>query len=73
LSAYRDKLLSIGVISGKSRPREYRDGGERVKQVTDEHGNVLTWRGSNDAPGVEIRPKTITMADGRVLTHHEEA
>ncbi len=71
MSEYRDKLLSIGVIAGRSAPREYRDGNVRVKEVTDEHGNVLTWRGDKDAAGVEIRPKTVTMADGRVLKHRE--
>lgn len=71
--AFRDKLLTIGVITAKGRPREYRDGdGVRVKEVTDEAGNVLTYRADKDAAGVEIRPKTITLADGRTLTHREE-
>lgn len=72
MSEFRDKLLTIGVISGKPRPREYRDGQVRVKEVTDEAGNILTYRGDKEAAGVEIRPKTITMADGRQFTHQEE-
>lgn len=73
MSAFRDKLLTIGVVTGRPAPREYRDGNVPVKEVTDEHGNVLTYRGDHPdgAPGVEIRPKTVTMADGRVLRHRE--
>ena len=71
MSEFRDKLLTVGVITGKPQPREYRDGNVPVKEVTDEHGNILTYRGDKDAAGVEIRPKTVTMADGRVLKHRE--
>ena len=73
MSEFRDKLLSIGVISRGVRTREYRDDGVRVKEVTDEHGHVLTYRGDHPdgAPGVEIRPKTVTLADGHVLKHRE--
>lgn len=69
---YRDKLLSIGFARGRASSREYRDAaGKPVKEVTDEAGNVLTWRDGNDAPHVDIRPDTITLADGRVLRHRE--
>lgn len=73
MGEYRDKLLSIGVIGGRSRPREYRDGNVNVKEVTDEAGNVLTYRSDHPdgAADVEIRPKTVTMADGHVLKHRE--
>ena len=73
MSEFRDKLLSIGVVTSRRRSREYRDGNVAVKEVTDEHGHVLTYRGDNPdgAPGVEIRPKTVTLADGRVLKHQE--
>ena len=73
MSEYRDKLLTIGVVTGRPAPREYMDGNVRVKEVTDEHGTVLTWRGDKDAAGVEIHPKTVTLADGHVLTHREDA
>lgn len=72
MGEFRDKLLTIGVVSGKPRPREYRDdAGKRARQVTDEAGNVLTWRDGSDAPDVDIRPKTVTLADGRSYTHRE--
>ena len=73
-SEFREKLLSVGVITGRPAPREYRDGGVRVKEVTDEHGNVTTYRNTGDTEqvGVEIRPKTVTLADGRTLTHREK-
>jgi hypothetical protein len=73
MSEFRDKLLSIGVIGGRSRPREYRDGNTAVKEVTDEAGNVTTYRNTGDTEqvGVEIRPKTVTLADGHVLKHRE--
>ena len=71
--SFREKIASIGFVRGRPSPRrEYRrDDGVRVKEVTDEHGNVLTWRGDKDAADVEIRPKTVTLADGRTLTHKE--
>jgi len=76
MSEYRDRLLSIGVISGRGRlrTREYRDDGVTVKEVTDEHGHVTTYRNTGDTEqvGVEIRPKTVTLADGRTLIHREE-
>jgi hypothetical protein len=70
---WREKMLSIGIVTGRPRPREYRDGNVAVKEVTDHAGNILTYRSDypDGAPGVEIRPRTVTMADGRVLTHHE--
>ena len=74
MSAYRDKLLSIGVISGSPRPREFRnDDGQRVKESTDEHGNMtrLTNVGDTERQDVEIRPQTVTMADGRQFAPQE--
>ncbi len=73
MNAFRDKLLTIGVVTGRAAPREYRDDGTRVKEVTDEHGHVTTYRNTGDTEqvGVEIRPKTVTLADGHVLKHRE--
>lgn len=71
---WREKMLSIGVVGTRSGTREYRgDNGERVKEVTDEAGNVTTYRNTGDTEqvGVDIRPKTVTMADGRQLVHKE--
>ena len=74
MGEYRDRLLTVGVISGKTRPREYRRGdGVRVKETTDEAGNVtrLHNTGDTERQDVEIRPKTFTLADGTKVTHRE--
>lgn len=63
MSEFRDKLLTIGVISGRPRPKEYRRGdGVRVKETTDEHGNLtrLHNTGDTERQDVEIRPQTVT-------------
>lgn len=75
MGEFRDKLLTVGVVTGRPRPREYRRGdGVRVKETTDDAGNVtrLHNTGDTERQDVEIRPKTFTMADGRVLRHREE-
>lgn len=68
---WRARMKSIGMMRSRPAPREYRDGAVRVKEVTDEAGNILTYRGDKEAAGVEIRPRTITLADGRMFTHQE--
>ena len=70
---WRARMLSIGMMRSRPAVREYRDGAVKVKEVTDEAGNVLTYRGDHPdgAAGVEIRPKTVTLADGRMYTHQE--
>lgn len=68
---YRDKLLSIGVISRRSRPtvREGRRAdGVRVKATTDELGNTTTEHATrDDRVDVMIRPEPIraTLEDLR--------
>lgn len=71
--AFREKMLSIGFTRRSPGRKEYRDDGVHVKEVTDEHGNVTTYRNTGDTEqvGVEIHPKTVTLADGHVLTHKE--
>jgi hypothetical protein len=57
-SAYRDKLLSIGVVSRRSGPvvREgRRPDGVRIKAVTDELGNTVTEHAQGDRQDVHIR------------------
>jgi len=74
VSAYRDKLLSVGFVTSAPARREYRRGdGVRVKETTDEAGNVTRVHNTGDTErqDVELRPKTVTLADGHVLTHHE--
>lgn len=75
MNAFRDKLLTIGVVSGKTRPREYRrDDGVRVKETTDEAGNITRVHNTGDTErqDVELRPKTFTIGDSIRLTHHED-
>ena len=67
MGEYRDRLLSIGVITGNPRPREFRDDdGRRVKETTDEAGNLtrLTNTGDTERQDVEIRPRSVTMIAG---------
>jgi hypothetical protein len=65
MSAYRDKLLSIGYLSrGRSRPRveeRRRPDGVRVKATTDELGNTVTEHAEGDRVDVMVRPQTVTM------------
>jgi hypothetical protein len=64
MSEFRDKLLSIGFISGNPRPKEYRrDDGVRVKETVDEHGNMtrLHNTGDTERQDVEIRPQTVVQ------------
>lgn len=64
MSEFRDKLLSVGFISGHPRPREYRrDDGVRVKETIDEHGNMtrLHNTGDTERQDVEIRPQTVVQ------------
>lgn len=66
---YRDRLLTISVLSGgrtRTQVREDRaDNGERRKHSTDELGNTITeW--SSDRQDVTIRPTTV---QGRTSVH----
>ena len=65
-NAYRDKLLSIGVIGRRTRDqvREGRRGdGVKVKATTDELGNTVTEHASkDDRIDVTIRPKPICVS-----------
>lgn len=61
---YRDKLLSLGIISRRSgdRVREWRsDDGERHKAITDEANNTVTQHARGDRQDVHIRPDTIRI------------
>ena len=63
-AAFREKIRTIGVISGHPRPREFRnDDGQRVKETTDEHGNLtrLHNTGDTERQDVEIRPQTVVQ------------
>ena len=61
-AAFREKIRTIGQVSGHPRPREFRrDDGVRVKETTDEHGNLtrLHNTGDTERQDVEIRPQTV--------------
>jgi len=63
-AAFKERIRSIGVISGHPRPREFRnDDGQRVKEVTDHAGNITTYTNTSDTEqvGVEIRPQTVVQ------------
>jgi hypothetical protein len=72
-TAFREKIASIGFTRRIPARKEYRQDGVRVQEITDEHGNVTTRRNTGDTEqvGVEIHPKTVTLADGYVLRHQE--
>lgn len=62
MGEYRDKLLSVGVITSRARPREYRRGdGVRVKEITDDAGNLTRYHNTGDTErvDVDIRPATV--------------
>jgi len=66
VSEFRDKALSIGVISRRSgeQVREYRDAsdGHRVKATTDELGNTVTEHNvRGDRQDVTIKAPTLRM------------
>jgi hypothetical protein len=65
MSAYRDKLLSVGYLSrGLSRPRveeSRRPDGVRIKATTDELGNTVTEHAEGDRVDVMVRPQTVYM------------
>lgn len=61
---YRDRLLSIGVISRRTKPvvKEWRsDDGERHKASTDELNNTVTQHARGDRQDVHIRPEPIRV------------
>ena len=66
--SFREKIASIGFVRGRPSPRkEYRRGdGVRVKEVTDEHGNLTRSHNTGDTErvDVEIRPQTVVQRMG---------
>lgn len=63
---YRDRLLSIGVISKRSRPvvregREHPETGHAWKAVTDEAGTVTEHATKDDRVDVLVTPQTVQL------------
>lgn len=63
---YRDRLLSIGVISKRSRPvvregREHPETGKAWKAVTDEAGTVTEHDTKDDRFDVLVTPQTVQL------------
>lgn len=66
MTAYRDKLLSIGVIGRRSRPviregREHPDSGAAWKSTTDEAGTVTEHNVKGDRVDALATPQTVRM------------
>lgn len=64
MSDYRDKLLSIGFMHNRQTVREYRrNDGVRVKEETDDAGNITRHHNTGDTErvDVQIRPSTVIM------------
>lgn len=62
--SYRERLLTIGVISRRSGPivKEYRtEESGRVKQTTDELGNTVTQHAKGDRQDVHLRPQAVSL------------
>jgi hypothetical protein len=63
MSEFRDKVLGLGVISGRTsvRVQDIRDDTGRMvgKDVTDELNNTVHVR--DDSQGLTLRPKTIEL------------
>lgn len=64
---FKEKIRSIGVISRRPARKEYRrDDGVRVKEVTDDAGNLTRHHNTGDTErvDVEIRPQTVVQGRG---------
>jgi hypothetical protein len=64
---YRDKLLSLGIISKRSRPqvkegREHPDSGAAWKSVTDEAGTVTEHNVKGDRVDALVTPETVYLS-----------
>ena len=61
---FRDKLLTLGVISRRTRDqvREWRsDDGERHKATVDQLGNTVTQHARGDRQDVLVRADTVRV------------
>lgn len=72
---YRDKLLSVGIISKRSKPqvregREHPESGAAWKSVTDEAGTVTEHNVKGDRVDAVARAETVratmSRSDGKV-------
>lgn len=63
---YRDKLLSVGVISKRSKPvvregREHPETGRPWKSTSDEAGTVTEHNTKDDRVDALVTPETVTL------------
>ena len=68
MSEYREKLLSIGVISKRSRPqvtegREHPETGRPWKTVEDESGTVTEHAVPGDRVDAVVKAETVRMPE----------
>jgi hypothetical protein len=66
---FRDKLLTLGVISKRTRPivregREHPDSGKPWKSVTDETGTVTEHNTKDDRVDALVTPQTVRLTRG---------
>jgi hypothetical protein len=75
---YRDKLLSLAVISRRSRPvvregRQHPESGAAWKSVTDEAGTVTEHNVKGDRVDALVRPATVHATISRSTGKAEHA
>jgi hypothetical protein len=63
---YRDRLLSIGVISKRSRPvvregREHPETGKAWKSTSDDAGTVIEHNTKDDRVDAVVTPETVKL------------
>lgn len=69
MSEFRDKLLTLGVISHRTRPvvregREHPDTGRAWKSVSTEAGTVTEHNTKDDRVDALVTPQTVTITRG---------
>jgi hypothetical protein len=69
VSEFRDKLLTLGVISRRTRPvvregREHPDSGRPWKSVSTEAGTVTEHNTKDDRVDALVTPQTVTITRG---------
>jgi hypothetical protein len=69
MSDYSDRLRSIGLVHSRPAVREYRRrDGRRVKEVTDDAGNLTRFHNTGDTERVDVdlRPQTVhVLSEGQ--------
>lgn len=69
MSEFRDKLLTLGVISKRTRPvvregRQHPETGKAWKSTSDEAGTVTEHNTKDDRVDALVTPQTVTITRG---------